>query len=309
MNTVPSSRLIRRWRWGVALALLAPLVFVAAHYRLVPLVWYWSQMPATDKDSLRLSEYRVTLEAMPLDIPELNTSALTYNDETDTLYTTVNKPSRVVELSRAGKVLRSIPVKGVADLEGITHIEGERFAIIDEHQQQIYQIRIHPDTASLDVIDAPRLGLGILLAGNLGFEGVTWDEKKRRLFVAKEKKPLIFEIDGLPDFDAGARTHHLNLNINEWQPRQPFSRFLRDISSLSRHERMDHLLILSDESRLLVEYSMDGELVGIMPLWPGWHGLSRPIPQAEGIAVGRDETIYIISEPNLFYRFERHPAP
>jgi uncharacterized protein YjiK len=35
------------------------------------------------------------------------------------------------------------------------------------------------------------------------------------------------------------------------------------------------------------------------------HGLSRRVPQAEGLAVGPDGAIYVLSEPNLFYRFER----
>jgi uncharacterized protein YjiK len=29
------------------------------------------------------------------------------------------------------------------------------------------------------------------------------------------------------------------------------------------------------------------------------------VPQAEGIAMGPDGSLYLISEPNLFYRFER----
>jgi uncharacterized protein YjiK len=62
---------------------------------------------------------------------------------------------------------------------------------------------------------------------------------------------------------------------------------------------------LSDESRLLVEYDADRELIGIMPLWRGWHGLDRSIPQAEGGTVDPEGNIYIVSEPNLFYRFRR----
>ncbi|MDR0672871.1 MAG: SdiA-regulated domain-containing protein [Zoogloeaceae bacterium] len=41
------------------------------------------------------------------------------------------------------------------------------------------------------------------------------------------------------------------------------------------------------------------------PLWRGWHGLERAIPQPEGGALDSYENIYILSEPNLFYRFER----
>ena len=68
-----------------------------------------------------------------------------------------------------------------------------------------------------------------------------------------------------------------------------------------------HLLLLSDESALVVEYAADGQPISMMPLWRGLHGLRRKVPQPEGLAVGPDGAIYVLSEPNLFYRFERPP--
>jgi len=296
---------LRLAAWLTLLALLLLTISVVWYYRLVPLVWYWSNIPAQAPGSLRLSEYRVTLEAQPIDGIIANASALTYNGETDTLFTTINAPSQIVELTRDGKILRRLPVKGVDDLEGIAHMEGNLFALIDERKQQIYRVAVDAETSEIDVQDAPRLGLGILQSGNLGFEGISWDEKNHRLFVAKEKQPRVFEIDGLPRLMDGQGNGEMNLQIHEWQPRQHFRHFVRDLSSLSSDEQSGRILLLSDESRLLVAYSAEGELIGLMPLWRGWHGLQASIPQAEGVAVGRDGTIYIISEPNLFYRFER----
>jgi uncharacterized protein YjiK len=288
--------------------LLASLLLLAAgaawHYRLAALAWYWSGMPRQAPGSLRLAEYRVTLEARPVEGLTANSSALTYNGETDTLFTTINHPPQIVELTREGEVLRRLPVAGVEDLEGITHMEGNLFALIDERRQQIYRVEIGADIRRVDVRDAPRLGLGILQSGNFGFEGITWDEKTHRLFVAKEKSPRVFAIDGLPRLMDGGNGE-MDLQIREWQPRQHFRHFMRDLSSLGRDEQSGHMLLLSDESRLLAEYSVEGELVGLMPLWRGWHGLAASVPQAEGVTVGRDGTIYLISEPNLFYRFER----
>jgi len=295
----------RSIRIVLRLALVALLLLAGAtiwHFRLASLVWYWRAIPAETRNALRLAEYRVTLEAHPIAGLKNNASALTYNWESDTLFTTINHPPQIVELSDAGEVLRCIPVAGVDDLEGITHMEGRLYVLIDERKQQVYRIAIDADTRRIDVADAPRIGLGILLNGNLGFEGITWDEQRHRLFVAKEKTPRVFEIDGMPRLmDAG----ELNLQIREWIPRQPFWHFMRDLSSLSRDESSGHMLLLSDESRLLAEYDTTGELAGLMLLWRGFHGLAANVPQAEGVAVGRDGTIYLISEPNLFYRFER----
>lgn len=291
--------------WLALLALLLSVVGVVWYYRLIPLVWYWNGIPDHAPGSLKLSEYRVTLEAHPIAGITANASALTYNGETDTLFTTINNPPQIVELTREGTVLRKLPVAGVDDLEGITHIEGNLFALIDERKQQIVRVEIDADTRHLDAQGAPRLGLGILQSGNFGFEGVTWDEKNHRLLVAKEKRPRVFEIRGLPNLMDRQDDGEMNLQIHEWQPKQPFQYFLRDLSSLSSDDQSSRILLLSDESRLLVEYSAEGELVGLMPLWRGWHGLTAFVPQAEGVTVGRDGTVYLISEPNLFYRFER----
>ncbi|WP_183049006.1 SdiA-regulated domain-containing protein, partial [Salmonella enterica] len=43
----------------------------------------------------------------------------------------------------------------------------------------------------------------------------------------------------------------------------------------------------------------------VMSLRRGHYGLRRDIPQAEGIASDDRDTLWIVSEPNLFYRFTR----
>ena len=283
------------------LLLILGLAATLWYFRVIPLLWYWSDIPGDATRTLRPGGYRVTIEAHPIaDLKDA--SSMTYNNETDTLFTTRSHPAQIVELSRDGEVLRRVPVEGVADLEGISHMGGPLFVIVDERLQQIYRVTLEADTARVDVTNAPRLGLNVLQSGNRGFEGVTWNEARHRLFVAKEKTPRVFEIDGLPRLMEGQGA---NLQIREWQPQQPFWLFLRDLSSLSRHDENGHMFLLSDESKMLAEYDEKDRLVGLMPLWRGFNGLTASVPQAEGVAVGRDGAIYLISEPNLFYRFER----
>ncbi len=57
------------------------------------------------------------------------------------------------------------------------------------------------------------------------------------------------------------------------------SLFMSDLSSVTVHDETGHLLLLSDESALIVEYALDGRPVS-MPLWRGFNGLQRKVPQA-----------------------------
>jgi uncharacterized protein YjiK len=84
--------------------------------------------------------------------------------------------------------------------------------------------------------------------------------------------------------------------------------FVRDLSSLQYDERSGHLLALSDESRLILELDVDGRPLSTMSISGGRQGLKKTVPQAEGIAMDDDGTLYLVSEPNLFYVFKK-PTP
>ena len=65
------------------------------------------------------------------------------------------------------------------------------------------------------------------------------------------------------------------------------------------------MLLLGEESSVLYEYTPGGRLLGLMPLWADMNGLDDYIPQPEGVALDADGSLYIVSEPNLFYRFDK----
>lgn len=302
------SAFFRRYRvYPPFLIVASILALLAAIYlfRIDALLWYyWHNSKQTNiaaTSSLRLKDYHVEIDGLA--IPELSdASDLTYNPATDTLFTVLNQSPYIVELSKRGEVLRKIFVEDVGDMEGITHVADNRFVIADEGDNRLIKIELPHDGDIVQTRDAAQLKLGMDARGNQNIEGVSWDSHQRRLLVVKEKNPKrLMEVRGFIDLkpDEPANLSILNLDTSKKAVRA-----MRDLSSVAYHDDSGHLLLLSDESRLLKEYDRQGRAIGAMALWKGFHGLRRHVPQAEGIAVGPDNRIYIMSEPNLLYVFK-----
>ncbi|MDF5825366.1 SdiA-regulated domain-containing protein [Pseudomonas aeruginosa] len=81
--------------------------------------------------------------------------------------------------------------------------------------------------------------------------------------------------------------------------------YMRNVSALSVDPRTGHTLVLSAESHLLLELDEKGEPVSFISLLGGFNGLDSKIPRAEGVAIDDEGTIYMVSEPNLFYVFRK----
>lgn len=255
--------------------------------------------------SIWLPAYSAAVQGVQVSGLRDNLSGLTFNFETGTLFGVVNRPAEIVELSRSGALLRRIPLKGIDDPEGIAHIEGTRFALAEEARQRVVLFDLPVGATKLDLSGTAGTVLNLGLFGNMGIEGLHWDAANRRLLVTQEMLPVrVLEITGLEQAAAGEA---LAVDIREWKPGHSFGHAAGDLSSITQDERTGNLLLLSEMSGTLSEYRRDGTPVSVMPLWKGWHGLAETIPQAEGVAVGPEGEIYLTSEPNLFYRFDRGP--
>lgn len=287
----------------VVLALAMALV-IGREYRVVERVWFNWQVfrQASDAQALGLDEYEAVIEARVIKGLEDNVSALSYDPDRKTLFTVTNKDPELVELSLEGEVVRRIPLTGFGDAEAVEYISPGTYVISDEHSQRLIKVQVDDDTLFLDSADAQQLTLGVDAGGNNGFEGLAYDNQGKRLFVAKERKPVqIIEVRGFPNLDPAAPN---TLAVTSSTTRNA-GLFVRDLSSLQFDERSGHLLALSDESRQILELDTDGKPVGNVSLSKGSMGLGKNVPQAEGIAMGEDGTLYLVSEPNLFYVFKK----
>ena len=290
----------------LALLILVALLLVAQQWRLFERGWFvvqeWRHAAEWRDKSIWLPDYRATLQGRPIEGLSADVSALTYDPDRRTLFTVTNKNPEIIELSLDGKILRRVPLVGFGDPEAIEYISPGLYVITDERQQRLFRVHLGDETQFVDAAESEQLSLGIGLNGNKGFEGLAYDAANHRLFAAKERDPVsIYEIHGFPHTNPDKP---FAVHVVE-DPKRDARLFVRDLSSLQYDEGSGHLLALSDESRLVIELNSDGRPISTLSLLRGQHGLDKSVPQAEGVAMDNQGRLYLVSEPNLFYLFEK----
>lgn len=254
--------------------------------------------PEVRAASVWLPDYRLALQAELPGLEDDETSGLTWSPLTGTLFTVTGKRPQLIELSPRGVVLRRIALDGFADPEAVEVLGDGRLAIVDERRQLMAVVRLEPGEERVRLDDLPTYPLGFAGAGNKGFEGLAWDPRSERLLLAKERDPHGLYSLPFPGEDGAAGAL------------APFSGpglMVRDMSSVTVDPRSGNLVVLSDESRLLLELDRNGQPRSFMRLLGGLGGLSQSIDQAEGVALDDAGRLYVIAEPNLFFVFERQP--
>jgi uncharacterized protein YjiK len=201
----------------------------------------------------------------------------------------------LVELNLQGDVLRKMPLIGWNNPEGVTMMENGLMAIVDERQHSLVIVKVEPDARELNIADFPKYDLGPSKDQNKAFEGVTWDSRNQQLLLGEERPPALFtwKSDGSQILKGDKQKLASNALA------------MRNLSALAIDPRTGHTLVLSADSHLLLELDEKGEQVSFMALLGGFNGLKDTIPRAEGVTMDEAGTLYMVSEPNLFYRFEK----
>ncbi len=251
-------------------------------------------------ESIWLPGYTAVIQAKPLKggIEGQETSDLAYNPVTRTLFTVTGKKPLLAELSLTGDVLRVIPLLGMSNPEGVAVLEGGNVAVTDERKNSLTIFHVDPQTRELSTEKLSSFDLGPRGKKNKGIEGIAWDPRQHRLVLGQERDPMaLFSLtsDGGPSLNGAL------------QP-LPSDLLMTNVSALSIDPRTGHTLVLSAESHLLLELDEKGEPISFISLLGGLNGLHEKIPRAEGVAIDEQGTIYMVSEPDLFYVFKREPA-
>ncbi|MNF51564.1 SdiA-regulated [compost metagenome] len=292
------------WTWALLLILLT-LVYQVRSLHLDDRLYFWIQtswhQTEWQERSLWLPEYRVRIDAKAVPGVGDNLSGLTYDEHRDRLWAVVNNPEELLALSTEGEVLARYPLSGFSDVEGITYLGDNLLLLAEERNQALVVVEVPAQPGALFREDYRALTLGIGLGGNQGFEGVGYDRGGDRLFVVKEHSPRkLYEIRGLKASIEG----DFNLEVID---REAWIQnvFATDLSSVHYDQQTGHLALLSDESKVLMELDGQGKLISFRSLLGGFAGLQDSVPQGEGMTFDDRGNLYLVSEPNLFYRFER----
>lgn len=251
-----------------------------------------------------LPDYAVAIEAKVVEPGLRNLSGITYDYDHDRLLAVTNAtPMELLVLSKDGDIEQRYPLEGFKDPEGLTYLGNNRLAIADERSQRLDVVTLPVAQQPVQARNAQSVGLAIGLShNNKGFEGVTYDRLADRLFAIKERDPRqLYAITGM----LGSIQGPLNLTVTDLTAWVERGRYARDLSDGFYDPVTGHLLLLSDQSKNIVELDHEGNFVSIRSLRGHLGDLQRDAPQAEGITLDGNGALYVVSEPNLFYRFEK----
>src|SRR3990167_7557956 len=295
---------ISPWKWALLLLALG-LVYQISVQHLDNRLYFWIKTSWHESEwehrSLWLPEYRVRVDTLPIAGVADNLSGLTYDEGRGHLWAVVNSPEELLAMSKDGEVLARYPLSGFSDVEGITYLGDNLLLLAEERNQALVVVEVPEQRGALFREDYRTLTLGIEAGDNQGFEGVGYDSDGDRLFVVKEHSPRkLYEIRGLKASIEG----DFNLEVID---REAWIEnvFATDLSSVHYDEQTGHLALLSDESKVLMELDGQGKLISFRSLLGGFAGLQDSVPQGEGMTLDDRGNLYLVSEPNLFYRFER----
>lgn len=297
-KTARRSRFALRWyTWLMLLAAIAYGIAFAMHWDDRGVLWVKERFksPAERQASVWLPDYRAVIDGKLLPGMEKDeASDLAYDPQTKTLFSVMGKNPFLVELNLQGDVLRKMPLVGWSNPEGVTVLGNGLLAIVDERSHLITIVKVDADTRELNIDNFTKYDLGPSKDQNKAFEGVTWDSQNQQLLLGEERPPALFAWKGDGRVLTGDKLKLASHALD-----------MRNLSALAIDPRTGHMLVLSADSHLLMELDKKGEQVSFIALLGGFNGLKNTIPRAEGVTMDEAGNLYMVSEPNLFYRFEK----
>jgi uncharacterized protein YjiK len=249
--------------------------------------------------SINLSNYALqhTYALDPLGELGLEASAVTYARDRGSLFFVGDEGLGVVEISRTGETLGSMAFTWPAastnnDAEGLAYLGGGTLVVAEERLQDAYRFSfVNGGTAALESADFVSFGPTV---GNTGTEGISVDPRTGRFVTVKQASPQAV-LEGTLSFappPSGGASGLAPL----FDPAVLGLASLSDVQTLSPVDALagtpaaDNLLLLSVDSRLLVEVTRTGTLLSSFDL------TSLTTQAIEGVTVDERGVIYLVAE-------------
>ncbi|WP_271196952.1 SdiA-regulated domain-containing protein [Pseudomonas turukhanskensis] len=304
---------LQRWRlslFGLSVLIGGILVFESSRF-------YWHQQlyqtvkqrwsnPAAERRGLWLPGFSPDVVAKPLAGVLDDLSGITYDYDQDRLLVITNgEGAQIVALNTSGNVLARYPLAGFVDTEGLAYLGGGRVVVTEEIDQRLSFIQLPemPQTIHREADQFISIGINNNTK-NKGFEGVTYDPIGDRLFVIKERDPRqLYEIGGVVRSLKGRLSTEI-IDRTSWVDDGVFA---RDLADVYYHPTTGHLILLSEQSKLLIELDSDGRYISYRSLLEGFKDVFTPKVHPEGVTMDAHGRLYVVAEPNLFYSFSPQP--
>ena len=261
---------------------------------------------AEEKVMKRVGLGRYRLSAGPVVLAGLDDlSGATIDKARGKLVMVLNKPPIFVEVDissikdSGGSIsdYRTVPLAGFHDTEGVVWLGGEKFGILEERRRNLVIAEVPARARTVNYARCKKALIEPREAANLGLEGLTYDAVGDRYFVVKEKEPRkIYEVK----LGEGRKPEPKVTHPWDFEAR---SAGMDDLAGVHYHQETGNILVLSDESKCVVEFTPAGKEVSRLKLKPGMSGLKEKVAQPEGITMDDQGNLYICSEPNVIYMF------
>lgn len=258
--------------------------------------------------SINLSAYQVTgnytLDVNPGNgVSGLEASAVTFARDrgtNGTLFFVGDEGTGVVEISLTGQTLSSMSFSGGTNLgwpttssnrdsEGLTYLGNGVLVVAEERLQDAFRFN-YVAGGSVNLANAPSASISNDTLGNFGLEGLSYDPRNGSFVSVKQAAPQAV-LGGTLNFTTGASTmgalfDPALLGVASLSDVQTLS----PVTALAGTDGDDNLLILSLDSRRLLEVTRSGQVLSSL-------NLTGITSQAiEGVTVDDLGNLYLVAE-------------
>lgn len=161
-----------------------------------------------------LKPIRMAGERQPIAAIGADASGIAWSDHRKSLFAVRNALPQVTELDTGGQLIRNIPLHGFNDVEGITWLNDDRFAVLEERTCTVWLLQLGEGVSHIEKPAQPLFALPALNSdkGNNGCEDLALDPASHTFYLSREKNPAMV-VRGIPQPEGITMDRYGNLYV------------------------------------------------------------------------------------------------